>query len=220
MVERRWNKGKVRQKCNSLQPKYRRHNLWLNAPSVSPTTAEWSEMAQPLPRPPFRETSNPIALKTITDNPTLFQVKTPVNVDSFQSLLKTHPNPNFVNSVCVGLCEGFWPWADTLHEGFPSMHNESHPPPHNEECASFLCDQCLKERLKGYFSHSFGTNLLPGMYSMPIHAVPKPHSDDLRLVTDHSVGPFFLNSMNDHSQVTGFLLDNVLHLEEMLLDVR
>ena len=58
------------------------------------------------------------------------------------------------------------------------------------------------------------------MYAMPIHAVLKPHSDDLHLVTDHSAGPFSLNSMIDHLQVTGFLLDNVLHLGEMLLDVR
>ena len=62
--------------------------------------------------------------------------------------------------------------------------------------------------------------LLPGMYSMPIHAVLKPNSDDLHLVTDHSTGPFSLNSMIDHSQVTGFPLDNMCHLGEMLLDVR
>jgi hypothetical protein len=67
---------------------------------------------------------------------------------------------------------------------------------------------------------SFGTDLLPGMYAMPIYAVPKPHSDNLRLVVDHSAGPFSLNSMIDHSQVTGFPLDNVRHLGEMLFDVR
>jgi hypothetical protein len=53
---------------------------------------------------------------------------------------------------------------------------------------------------------------------MPIHAVPKPHSTDLHLVTDHSARPFSLNNMIDHSQVTGFALDNILHLGEMLLD--
>ena len=58
------------------------------------------------------------------------------------------------------------------------------------------------------------------MYSMPLHAVPKPNSEDLRLVTDHSAGPFSLNSTIDHSQVTGFPLDNMRHLGEMLLDVR
>ena len=55
---------------------------------------------------------------------------------------------------------------------------------------------------------------------MPIHAVPKPNSDNLCLVTDHSTGPYSLNSMIDHSQVTGFPLDNMRHLGEMLLDAR
>jgi hypothetical protein len=203
-----------------LQPKYLRHNLWQDTPSLSPTTAEWSETARPLPRPPFKEISNPIALKTITDNPTLFQVQTPIKINVFQSLLKHHPNPDFVDSVCMGLREGFWPWADTLRDSFPTTHDESRPTPTNVEHATFLRDQCSNERSKGRFSSSFGPDLLPGMYSMPIHAVPKPHSTDLRLVTDHSAGPYSLNNMIDHSQVTGFPLDNVLHLGKMLLDVR
>jgi hypothetical protein len=58
------------------------------------------------------------------------------------------------------------------------------------------------------------------MYSMPIHAVPKPHSEDLRLINNHSAGSFSLNGMIDHSQVTGFPLDNLCHLGEMLLDIR
>jgi hypothetical protein len=92
--------------------------------------------------------------------------------------------------------------------------------PSDEEQATFIRDQCLKERQKGYFSESFGTDLFPGMYAMPIYAVPKPHSVDLRLVTDHSAGPFSLNGMIDHAQVMGFPLDNVRHLGEMLYDVR
>jgi hypothetical protein len=100
------------------------------------------------------------------------------------------------------------------------MHNESCPTPVNQEHAVFLKEQCLKEHQKGYYSPSFGSKLLPGMYSMPIHAVPKPHSTDLRLITDHSVDPLSLNSMIDHSCVTGFPLDNVCHLGEMLLDIR
>ena len=58
-------------------------------------------------------------------------------------------------------------------------------------------EQCLKKQLKENFSPSFGFELLPGMYSMPIHAVPKPHSVDLSLVTDHSAGLFSLNDMID-----------------------
>ena len=35
-----------------LQPKYLQHNLWEKVSLMSPTTAEWSETADPLPRPP------------------------------------------------------------------------------------------------------------------------------------------------------------------------
>jgi hypothetical protein len=107
-----------------------------------------------------------------------------------------------------------------LHEDLPLTNDESRPKPHNEKHASFLHDQCLNEQQKGRYSSSFGADLLPGMYSMPIHAVPKPNSTDLRLVNDHSAGPFSLNSMIDQSRVTGFPLDNIRHLGEMLLDVR
>ena len=203
-----------------LQPKYLRHNLWQESSTLSPTTAEWSERARPLARPGLSEYCNDAAMKTIIENPDLFQVRTPVKIDVFESLLRDHPNPSFVKSVCVGLREGFWPWACTLDGSFPITHDESRPMPGDDKKCAFIRDQCLKERGKGYFSESFGTDLLPGMYSMPIHAVPKPHSTDLRLVTDHSAGCFSLNSMIDHSAVTGFPLDNVTHLGEMLLDTR
>ena len=162
-----------------LQLKYLRHNLWQEGAALSPTTAEWSEQACPLPRPPFSEVFNPIAAKTIADYPELFQINTPIKVDVFESLLEHHPNLLFVQSICAGLHEGFWPWADTKNEVFPSTHNESRPMPADNKQASFLCDQCLKERQKGCFSDSFGSKLLPGMFSMPVHAIPKPNSDDL-----------------------------------------
>ena len=86
-----------------LQPKYLWHNLWTEGSSLSATTTEWSETAAPLPCPPLSETSSPILNKTITDNPDLFQVLTPIKVDVFESLLKNHPNPAFVQSMCTGL---------------------------------------------------------------------------------------------------------------------
>ena len=188
-----------------LQPKYLRHNLWDNGSSLSPTTAEWSEHAKPLPRPPLSELSNPVSSKTIASFPHLFQIQTSIKVDIFENLLKDHPNLSFVKSVCDGLREGFWPWANTLSEDFPKTHDESRPMPSDDKKASFIRDQCKKEQDKGYYSNSFGSQLMDGMYSMPIYAVPKPHSEDLRLVTDHSAGPFSLNSMIDHTQVTGFV---------------
>ena len=139
----------VRPKENSvhgLLPKYLRHNLWEESSTLSPTTAEWSETARPLPRPPPDEVLNPIVFKTITDNADLFQVHTPIKVDVFEALLKNHPNQPFVQSVCAGLRDGFWPWADTLRGDLPVTHDESCPTPSDDRQASFIRDQCLKER--------------------------------------------------------------------------
>ena len=203
-----------------LQPKYLRHNLWEESSTLSPTTAEWSEWASPLPRPPLSEMSNPVVRKTIEDNPDLFQIITPIKVDVFEKLLVNHPNQPFVRSVCAGLREGFWPWADTLREGLPATYDESRPMPSNPNQADFIRKQCVLEQQKGRFSRFFGQDLLPGMYSMPVHGVPKPNTDEFRLVTDHSAGAFSLNSMIDHTKVTGYPLDNLRHLGEILLDIK
>ena len=64
-----------------------------------------------------------------------------------------------------------------------------------EDELKFICAQRDKEIELGRFSESFGKDLLPGMYSMPIHVVPKPHSSDFCLVTNQSAGNHSLNSM-------------------------
>ena len=79
------------------------HNLWDDELILSPTMAEWSETAEPLPHPPLPEILNPTVSKTISNNPHLFKVNTPIKVDIFEVLLKDHPNPLFVKSVCQGL---------------------------------------------------------------------------------------------------------------------
>jgi hypothetical protein len=125
-----------------------------------------------------------------------------------------------VCSVCRGLREGFWPWADTRIGEYPDTHSEDRGTPADPDKAAFLRAQRDIEIEKGRFSPSFGPNLLPGMYCMPIHAVPKPNSSNFRLVTDHSAGPFSLNSMIDGDKVRGFPLDNMRHIGEMLLALR
>ncbi|KAF8804719.1 hypothetical protein BYT27DRAFT_7259194 [Phlegmacium glaucopus] len=170
---------------------------------MSPTTAEWSEYASPLPHPPPLETMNPIIHETITNNPDLFQIITPINVDRFEQLLVNHPNQPFVHSVCQGLREGFWPWADTLSDDFPLTHDKSHPPPADLKRSSFIQSQCEIEVKKNRFSKPFGPDLLPGMYSMPVYTVDKPNSTNLCLVTNHSAGRFALNNMIDHTCITG-----------------
>ena len=66
-------------------------------------------------------------------------------------------------------------------------------------------------------SGEVGESLLLGMYCMPSYVVLKPHSSGWRLVNDQSVGMFLLNSMVDCRCVTGYLLDNLAHLGELLL---
>jgi len=185
--------------------------------SPTPTIAEWSECAPPLPHPPLSELSNPIALSTISENPSLFRIVTLINIARFAALLSDHPNRPFVESVCTGLREGFWPWADMLKDGYPTTFDGARPTPADPCKAAFIREQCDIKIAKNHFSLAFGHDLLPGMYCMPAHAVPKPNSSDLHMVTDHSAGPHSLNSMIDHERVTGFPLDNITHMGKMLL---
>ena len=199
------------------RPCYLRYNLWYSDARMTSTIAEWSETATPLPTPPMAEIDDPIACQTILKNPSLCKIVTSINVDCFQELLANHPNPLFVDSVCAGLRRGFWPWADMLKEGYPSIFDGARPTPSDNHKVAFIHDQRDIEIWKGRFSESFGPDLLPGMYCMPAHAVPKPNSSDLWMVTDHSASPYSLNSMVNHDQVTGYLLDNMTHMGEMLI---
>ena len=52
---------------------------------------------------------------------------------------------------------------------------------------------------------------------MPHYVMPKPHSDNWRLVNDLSAGDFSPNSMIDHSCVTGYPMDTLSHLGDLLL---
>lgn len=90
-----------------MAPRYLRYNVWDPESDFTPTTAEWTEVAKPLPRPPQSVLDDPVATQTIRDHPDLFQIITPINVDVFEGYLENHPNRPFVESVCAGLREGF-----------------------------------------------------------------------------------------------------------------
>ena len=75
----------------------------------------------------------------------------------------------------------------------------------------FLQSQINKEVLAGCYSTPFGPELLPGMYSMLIHAIPKLGLKKIWLITDHSAGQFALNN-----NIAGVTLDNVLDLGNVL----
>jgi hypothetical protein len=201
-----------------MRPKYHRYNIWDPDCQQPHTTAEWTEHALPLPRPSPEQLMHPISQQTIATHADLFQIITPIKIEVFEDLLQDHPNQPFVKSVCDGLRYGFWPWADIWQQGYPESLDLSQPQqePSREK---FLSDQRNIEVEAGRYTHSIGPTLLPGMYCMPIYAVPKPHSDKLRLVNDHSASKFSLNSMVSHEKVTGYPMDNLAHYGEDLVDL-
>ena len=215
----KWTAKSMRE-CEELgrRPRYLRHNVYRDDDLTSRSCTEWTEVAPPLASVPAVEFNNTLACDTINRHPGLFTVDTPINVDEFERLLTNHPNPLFVHSVVKGLRNGFWPWADTHFGEYPDTLDESLPDPKDNRELDFICAQRDKEIDTGRFSNSFGDELLPGMYSMPIHAVPKTiRSQDLRLVTNHSAGKYSLNSMIKREDICGYPLDNMTHLGEMLL---
>jgi hypothetical protein len=159
-------------------------------------------------------------MSTVRDNPHLFRIVTPIKVDAFEHLLSSHPNHPFVDSVCRSLHEGFWSFAHTQKESYPVTWDHSNRPPKTDREAEFLREQRDIEIAAGRYSEGFGPDLLPGMYSTPVHAVPKPRSENLRLVNDHSAGEFSLNSMIARDDVVGAKMDSLTNFVHALLHCR
>jgi hypothetical protein len=102
-------------------PKYLQGFIWsglVDDDFYSPTV-HFTITDPPLPRPAPEEFENIVAMETIQNYLDLFAALSPINVDAFECLLSTHPNRPFVNSVCVALHKGFWPWAHTRKESYP-----------------------------------------------------------------------------------------------------
>jgi hypothetical protein len=204
------------------RPRYLQHSVWTDQGVSVPfsPTAACTLTDRPLPQPSPDEFQNSDALTTIREHPELFRIITPIKVDRFEELLITHPNRDFVESMCISLREGFWPWAHTQKDEYPKTWDYSDRPPKNEREADFLRLQRDIEIEAQRYSEGFGNKLLPGMYSTPIHAVPKPRSDKLRLVNDHSAGPFSLNSMIAREDIAGAKMDSISDLTGALLRYR
>ena len=90
-------------------PLFRRKFVWSRRQCnviLSPAAAA-TEFAEPLPSPPKALMNNPEIQSTLSYLNQYIKVKTPFNVDRFESLLVDHPNQPFVKSVMKGLREGF-----------------------------------------------------------------------------------------------------------------
>ncbi|KAJ7048056.1 hypothetical protein C8F01DRAFT_1007696, partial [Mycena amicta] len=203
--------GLDEEETTSFLPQYKRGLGWKQYQSASYSrTARYTETDSPLPRPPAYEFTNASAIGTIRENPDLFRVPQVIRVDRLENLLRHHPNQLFVQSVVAGLREGFWAWMNTQHDsGYPETWDNSWAPPPSSRERDFITSQRDIEIEKGRFSRTFGPELLPGMYSTPILAVPKPHSEDLRLVSHQSYGPYAPNTMVDKAQTKGPRMDTM-----------
>ena len=179
----------------ATRPRYLRSYVWPDEQPSSVPSALATEYMLPVPSPPANELSNFPAIHTIQQHPHLFKIITPINVDLFESYLLQHPNRSFIQSVCHGLQEGFWPWAVTDNPEYPLTWDNSHRLLKEAAHVEFVREQRDLEIQFRQFSPSFGPDLLPGMYSMPIGVVPKPYLDKLQLVIDQGAKPFSLNSM-------------------------
>ena len=146
--------------------------------------ALWTEDALPLPSVPLEEFQNVEAISTIFRNLHLFKIVTPIKVSRFKELLLTHPNQPFVDSVVYGLSHGFWPFAHTRYGSYPTTVDDSGAPPKTIEQTEFLRKQIQTESDADRYSAPFGPDLLPGMYSTPVLAVPR--KGKLRLCNHHS----------------------------------
>ena len=198
---------------------YSRNLVWRDTDRPRTLSALATETAAPLPSPPKNELRNRVARRTIAKNPDLFRIITPINVDRFEKLLKKHPNKPFVASVCRGLRNGFWPYADTTDPNLPTTLDNSRQPILSKDKAEFIRRQRNEEIKLGRWSKSFGTKLLPGMYSSPIRAVPKRNPGTFRMIVDQSRGVHSLNSMIPRSQVK-VKLDDIHDLGTALIAVR
>ncbi len=197
-------------------PRFLRGFVWDDRAAPKKTFRDVSLTHAPVPDVPADVRDDPVVNNTLREHPELFKITTPINVDRFEQLLQDHPNQDFVQSVVRALRHGFWPYADAKPPDYPDTWDEKRPAPQDERAAQFLRDQRDEEIALGRYSEAFGTKLLPGMYCMPVHVVPKPNSNKLRLVNDQSAGAFSLNSMIRPEAIKGAVLDGIPALGESL----
>ncbi|KAF9034568.1 hypothetical protein BJ165DRAFT_1356210 [Panaeolus papilionaceus] len=192
--------------ARNFVPVWKRYNDWDEDTPIG--TVQWTLTAPPLPPPPNEVLDDPIVSNTIRDHPEYFPIITPVNIPNLHTELQGHPNLPLTTSVETSLTFGFWPLVKTFPVEYPITHDESTPTPEDPVKAAFLRDQRDVELSKNRYSSAF-PHLLPGMYCMPIHAVPKDNGEAMRLVTDHSHGPYSLNSLIDKCSMPKAPLDNM-----------
>jgi hypothetical protein len=173
-----------------------------------------------MPGVPPTEYLNMPALQTLTNFPGLFCIKSLIDIDHLQSLLSDHPNTLLVDSICRSLHDGFWPWADTKHDIYPVIWDNSNWLLKMQPECDFVAAKIAKEVKLGRCSQPFGPSLHLGMYSLPLHTIPKEGSDGLRLINDQSAGEYSLNSMISCDDIARMCMDGIKELGVSLWEYR
>ncbi|EGG08735.1 uncharacterized protein MELLADRAFT_84240 [Melampsora larici-populina 98AG31] len=145
-------------------------------------SVESSLHAEPLPAAPPIE-SDPLAAYAIKQRPDIFKITCPINIKNFSLLLKNHPNRPFVDSIVLGLSEGFWPLSAKPSDDITYHKNHVSGP----EAEKTLQQARDKELKAGRYSPPFYT-LLPGMKVSPLCLATNPNSGKVRTCTNMSFG--------------------------------
>ena len=188
------------------QPKWSQGFLWVRSAVPYLPSAALTKITLPLLSVPSSELLNHTAHSTLASHSYLFKIVTPINTDHFEQLLVSHTNKPLVSSICKGLQEGFWPLAN-FDQATPETWDNSTCKLEGADLV-FTLQQHDEEIKLGHLSTAFGADLLPGMYNIPIGVVPKPHSTNSWLITDHSTGKFALNNF-----ITK--VDSTIHLDNL-----
>ncbi|EGF99631.1 uncharacterized protein MELLADRAFT_94193 [Melampsora larici-populina 98AG31] len=153
------------------------------------TAVNSSINADPLPAaPPL--SSDPLAAYAIKRRPDIFKINCSIYLKNLKFLLKNHPNKPFVNSIILGLTDGFWPISSKPSE--ETVFNPNHASgPKAEEVLFKTRDKELK---LNRFSPPFFT-LLPGMKVSPLCLATNPSSGKVRMCTNMSFGCPSLNDL-------------------------
>ncbi|GAA5820945.1 hypothetical protein JCM11491_006869, partial [Sporobolomyces phaffii] len=189
-----------------------RRSINFPSSSVPVSRAIDSTLTQaPFSRPPRHVVEDPVILSSLRARPDLFSVSTPIRVNVLREWLKDHPNRPLVDSVLVGLTDGFWPG----HTGNFSDHPSGNLPKHSPEDDAFLLESARKDYASGYMSDTFKERL-PGMLISPSHVV-RSETRKTRQVCDQT-----LNGLNDgiDPSIAGTKYDTLQHLGLLMRDLR
>ena len=131
-----------------------------------------------------------------------------------KDLLVNYLNQPFVDSIVHRFSVGFWPFTHICYGVYLLTVDDSGEASKSSEQLEFLNKQIQTEVDADHYSAPFRPDLLPGMYSTPILAVPR--KGNLHLGNHQSHGKFSLNSMINCNNIARVKLDGIYELGESL----